>query len=185
MMSGSLVCLIAMLPLLDNREVFFATLLNHGYDSMMYPKYIHYVLALLLFGCYEKTDSPEQLRIVSSIISQAPGPINFKNIAVDRWSRVCFFGPYTLKSSDVLGFKWEVEKKTVIGGDDSINVVVFATEKDVTEFVVIPRGKADFAGMSRQCFPRNDAIFRYDNVKSSYFHKNASFRTDGSIQNLH
>ncbi|HWU35097.1 MAG TPA: hypothetical protein VN023_07675 [Methylovorus sp.] len=164
---------------------FFVDYVNHVYYPMMYTKYIHFTLALLLLGCYERIDSPEQLRVVSAITSQAPGPIDFKNLADKQWSLVCFFGPYASKSSDVLGFNWELENKIEVMGDESINVIVFATEKNVTKFVVIPREKADFAEMSRQCFPRNDAVFIYDNVKSSYFHKNASFRADDSTKNLH
>jgi hypothetical protein len=139
----------------------------------MHKNHVPYLLAFLLYGCYEKTDSPEQLKIVSEITAQAQKPIDFKNITNDKWSRVCFFGPYTLKSNDVLGFDWDVTKKTAVAGDDTINVIVFATEKQVTEFVVVPRGKADFWKLSRQCFPRNNARFIYDGSVWSYLHKNA------------
>lgn len=140
----------------------------------MHPMYIHCFLAFLLVGCYEKSDSPRQLRIVNQISAQAPNTIDFKNIANDNWSRVCFFGPYTLKSSDILGFDWDVTKKTSIGSVDTVNVIVFATEKQVTEFVVVPRGEADFWKLSRQCFFRNDAKFIYDGSVWSYLHQNAS-----------
>lgn len=160
----------------------FYTFPDHDSCSVMCTKYIHYALALFLFGCYEETDRPEQLKIINAIISQIPGPINFKSIADEKWSRVCFFGPYTSKSTDVLGFEWRVESKTEIGGNESINVIAFATEKEVTEFVVIPRAKVDFAAMSRQCFPRNDAIFIYDSLKSSYVRKNSLLRNDTSIR---
>lgn len=139
----------------------------------MHKKLITYFLAFLLFGCYEKTDSPAQLKIINQLAALAPKPIDFKNIANEKWSRVCFFGPYTLKSNDVLGFDWDVTKKTAVGGDDTINVIVFATEKQVTEFVVVPRGKADFWKLSRQCFPRNNARFIYDGSVWSYLPKNA------------
>ena len=94
-------------------------------------------------------------------------------MAGEQWLRVCFFGPYTLdsRSSNVLGFDWEVTKQTEIGGNDSINAVVFATDKRVTEFVVVPRNKADFWKLSGQCFYRNDAAFYYDPKVWSYLHK--------------
>lgn len=138
----------------------------------MHKSHIPYVLVFLLIGCNEKTDSPEQLKIVREITAHAPKPIDFKNISDNKWSHVCFFGPYTLKSNDVLGFDWDVTKKTAVSGDDTMNVIVFATEKQVTEFVVVPRRKADFWKLSRQCFPRNNARFVYDGLVRSYMHKN-------------
>jgi hypothetical protein len=138
----------------------------------MHKIHIHYLLALLLFGCQEKTNSLEQLKIINEITAQAPKPIDLKDIANDKWTRVCFFGPYTMNSSDVLGFDWDVTKKTAVGGDDTINVIVFATEKQVAEYVVIPRGKIDFWKLSGQCFLRHDAKFIYDGSVWSYLHKN-------------
>ncbi len=139
----------------------------------MHKKFIPYLLAFLQFGCYEKTDNPEQLKIINEITAQAPNSIDFKNIANDKWSRVCFFGPYALKSNDILGFDWDVTKKTSVSGDDTINIIVFATEKQVTEFVVVPRAKADFWKLSRQCFPRNNAKFIYEPSVWSYLYKHA------------
>lgn len=143
------------------------------YNFFMHKYHIPYLLAFLLLGCHEKTDRTAKMKIVSEISAQAPKPIDFKNIANEKWSRVCFFGPYTQKSSDVLGFDWDVSKKAAIADDDTINVIVFATEKQVTEFVVVPRGKADFWKISRQCFPRNNARFINDGSVGSYLHKNA------------
>lgn len=137
----------------------------------MHKNHVSYLLSLLLFSCHEATDSPAQVRIVNEIVAQASKPIDLTKIANGEWSRVCFFGPYTLKSSDVLGFDWDVTKKTVVSVDDTINVIVFATEKQVAEFVVIPRHKADFWKLSRQCFRRKDAKFIYDGSVWSYLHK--------------
>jgi len=139
----------------------------------MHKQVVALCFSALLAGCYEASDSPTQQRIVGEIARQAPGPISFSNIADEKWSRVCFFGPYTLNSTEVLGFDWEVTKKTGIGGDDTINVIVFATNNEVTEFVVVPRHKADFWKLSRQCFPRSNANFIYQEKVWSYLHKNA------------
>ncbi|HSW53180.1 MAG TPA: hypothetical protein VLG93_08105, partial [Sulfuricaulis sp.] len=82
-------------------------------------KLVYCIAFILLTGCQEKTDNHAQLKIISEITKQAPGLMSFKDMAGDQWSRVCFFGPYTLKSTDVLGFDWEVTKKTAVGGDDA------------------------------------------------------------------
>jgi hypothetical protein len=128
---------------------------------------------MLFAGCSEQSASSRQLEIISEIVRQAPGPLSLENIADDKWSRICFFGPYTLKSADVLGFDWEVNDRTDIGGDDTINIIVFATKNEVTEFVVVPRRKADFWKLSRQCFPRGNANFIYQEKVWSYLHKDA------------
>jgi hypothetical protein len=73
----------------------------------------------------------------------------------------------------VLGFDWEVTKMTGIGGDDTINVIVFSASNEVTEYVVVPRHKADFWKLSGQCFPRSNADFIYQEKVRSYLHKNA------------
>ncbi len=136
----------------------------------MHKKHLNYLLPLLLLGCTERWDTSAEVNIVNEIVSQAPKAIDFKYIANNDWSRVCFFGPYTRTSKDSLGFDWEVTEKTPIGYDDTINVIVFATEKKVTEFVNVPRGKADFWKLSNQCFPRNNAKFIYDGPVRSYLH---------------
>jgi hypothetical protein len=139
----------------------------------MHKQVIVFCFAALLAGCYETSVSPTQHRIVSEIARQAPGPISLSHIADEKRSRVCFFGPYTHKSSDVLGFDWDVTKKTGIRSDDTINVIVFATNDEVTEFVVVPRNEADFWKLSQQCFSRNDAQFIYQERVWSYLHNNA------------
>jgi hypothetical protein len=131
---------------------------------------IQYLFVLLLLGCFEETNRLKQSKIINEISALAPKPINFKNIHNEKWSRVCFFGPYTQKSSDVLGFNWDVTKKTAIESSDAINVIVFVTENRVDEFIVLPRGKADFWKLSRQCFLRRNANFKYDSVLRSYVH---------------
>lgn len=125
-----------------------------------------FLLTNLLCSCSQT--GFDQQKIVEKISNQAPHPINFKDIANSQWSRVCFFGPYTVKSSDVLGFEWEVGEKTNVTTDDTINVIVFATENEVTEYAVIPRDKADFWKLSRQCFPRNDSKLIYQVSVHSY-----------------
>ena len=136
-------------------------------------KIILYCLFSFLAGCYGKPNTHAQEEILGEITKQAPGLMSFKDVADEQWTRICFFGPYTLesKSSSVLGFDWEVTKQTEIGSNDSINVVSFATDKRITEFVVVPRSKADFWKLSGKCFSRIDANFYYDPKVWSYLHK--------------
>ena len=133
---------------------------------------IHYLLAFLLLGCHEKSNSLEQLKVVNEVISQVQKPIDFQTIGSDKWSRVCFFGPYATESSDVLGFDWDVTQKIENHGNEGVNTIVFTTQTQVTEFVVMPRNKVDFWKLSRQCFARANAKFIYDG--SSYIHTNTA-----------
>jgi len=88
--------------------------------------------------------------------------IDFTRLAVVGWSQVCFFGPYNERSSEALGFEWNVADHTDVLRSDGHNVIVFATENDVIEYVIHSRGQGDFSELSGKCFPRDEAIFIKD-----------------------
>lgn len=88
--------------------------------------------------------------------------IDFGLLAGSNWSQVCFFGPYNERSSEALGFDWNVGDHTDVLHSDGHNVIVFATGNEVLEYVVHSRGHGDFSELSGGCFPRGEAIFIKD-----------------------
>lgn len=83
--------------------------------------------------------------------------IDFSKLGGPAWTKVCFFGPYSDSSEVQLGFKWRVSEYTDALKSDGHNVVVFATDSNVTNFVVHSRAYGDFAKLSRKCLPRSSA----------------------------
>lgn len=51
-------------------------------------------------------------------------------------------------SEKALGFDWQVSEYTDVLKSDGHNVIVFATESEVIEYVVHSRGKGDFWQLS-------------------------------------
>ncbi len=88
--------------------------------------------------------------------------IDFAQLASSDWSQVCFFGPYNESSSEALGFGWNVGDHTDVLHSDGHNVIVFATESDVLEYVIHSRGRGDFSELSGECFTRDAASFVKD-----------------------
>ena len=121
-------------------------------------------IALLILGC-SASDDPQSLlknEITVHLKSTNYKSIDFKEIDGPQWTRVCFFGPYSGGSGEVLGFPWKIENMTDALASDGHNAIVFATDKEVISFVVLSRSGADFWKLSRRCFQRNDSQFVQD-----------------------
>jgi hypothetical protein len=88
--------------------------------------------------------------------------IDFAKISGQAWTRVCFIGPYNEDSEQILGFPWHVSEHTDALKSDSHNVIVFATESDVLEFVVHPRDYGDFWKLSGHCLNRESSKLTKD-----------------------
>ena len=80
--------------------------------------------------------------------------IDFSTLQGDAWTKVCFLGPYNVESTKALGFEWDVTKHTNVLASDGHNVIIFATETDVVNYVVHNRGYGDFWQLTGLCFPR-------------------------------
>lgn len=119
---------------------------------------------LVLLACSDPAYVTSDL---SKAISEELKASNHKSIDFDlfagaQWSQVCFFGPYNERSSEALGFEWDVGDHTEVLHSDGHNVIVFATQSEVLEYVVHSRGHGDFADLSGECFPRAEAKFIKD-----------------------
>ena len=77
------------------------------------------------------------------------------------WSRLCVFGPYTDSAAAraVLGLDWDIQAYSKIAESDGIDALVFLDDKKVAYVTDLPRSSADFAKLSRTCFPRREAVF--------------------------
>ncbi|MEZ0231622.1 MAG: hypothetical protein ACAH12_02185 [Methylophilaceae bacterium] len=95
--------------------------------------------------------------------------LDFRNMADAEWIRVCFFGPYSVNTSQVLGLNWELSDHVSIS-DESVLTIVFASDTKVTEYAVNPRSNGDFSRVSGMCFLRKDALFVLDEM-GKYIHK--------------
>jgi hypothetical protein len=139
---------------------------------MVNSKKLLLILALVLSACSEnQKKSDTYKKIIDPQNLPNSRKVDFANFGVGNWNKVCFFEPYTArgKSTIALGFDWEVTEKTDIGSNEGINVIVFATDSEATEYLEIPRNKIDsFALLPTPCIPRNNAVFTYEDTSYIY-----------------
>ena len=88
--------------------------------------------------------------------------INLSKFGGESWSKVCFLGPYNELSEKTLGFSWHVSDYTEVLKSDGHNVIVFATDSEVIEYVVHSRRSGDFWQLSGECYNRSNSIFIKD-----------------------
>lgn len=83
--------------------------------------------------------------------------IDFQAMGNDKWTRVCFLGPYNENSEKLLGFPWHITDYTNVLNSDGHNVIIFATDTEVVDFIIQTRSNGDFYTMSGRCLPRNNS----------------------------
>lgn len=94
-------------------------------------------------------------------ISDYSSTVNLSEVVKGSWTHVCTFPPYTSNevSSEKLGFDWKLEEKSAVFIDDSVTLLVFATESEVVKYFEVSRGDVDFAYLKSRCFNRKNATF--------------------------
>lgn len=127
-------------------------------------------LVAFIFACSENEhDKSETSRnIWAEIEANDYKAIDFSKIASPAWSKVCFFGPYNNNSEIALGFPWHLSEHTDVLKSDGHNVIVFATESKVIEFVVHSRAYGDFWTLSGQCLKRENSQLIKDAESGSW-----------------
>lgn len=114
-----------------------------------------------LLGCtdngYVASETSEE--IYADIKANNFEKLDLSKMGGDKWAKVCFLGPYNEMSEKTLGFNWQVSEYTDVLKSDGHNVIVFATESEVIEYVVHSRSKGDFWQLSGECFNRENANF--------------------------
>lgn len=133
---------------------------------------------IAIIGCTNEGYVPsESSRVIySALEANKFESINLSKFGGSKWTKVCFLGPYNENSQKALGFNWQVSEHTAVLVSDAHNVIVFATEKEVIEFVVHSRGSGDFWKLSGECLPRNNATLIRDPESGNwrnYIHKKA------------
>jgi hypothetical protein len=118
------------------------------------------VAAALLSAC-SKGDSSISAAIADQFGRKTVNVIDLSVVGPSGWDRACILTPYTsnVETEKVLGFKWDSDTKTSIGGSDGINVVVFLRGQEVLAFTEHPRYKGDFSGVDSRCVSRERAKF--------------------------
>ena len=127
-------------------------------------KHTFILATLLVLSACSRLDRDISSRIEAEFNANATAPINLALIAPSAWDRVCVLPPYTLnkQTTSILGFEWDSESKTSIGGSDGINVLVFIRNSEVVAYTEHRRDKGDFSKMRPRCLNRDQAIvFRH------------------------
>ena len=78
-----------------------------------------------------------------------------------EWDKVCVLGPYSSNAAvrDTLGFDWDAKAKTSISSNDGVSLLLFVRSDQVIQHIEHPRRSGDFSNLTKQCFPRTNAIF--------------------------
>jgi hypothetical protein len=114
---------------------------------------------------------PVIIEIAKQLNTNKNQSIDFSTIGKEDWTRICFLGPYNRDSEKVLGFDWNVSKHTDVLISDGHNVILFATDKKLIDFIELPRNQGDFWKLSGECFDRNNSDFVIG-TKTNSFVKN-------------
>jgi hypothetical protein len=98
--------------------------------------------------------------IAYHIDSRSSAPFSLQSLVRADWQRVCIVAPYATNESfeKVVGFKWNVQRHSSIGGNDGISLLVFIRGQEVVAFTEHPRGKGDFTRVIPPCVEREKAI---------------------------
>ena len=131
---------------------------------------IIFSLAILITSCAdnEYVQSEESKKIWELLKAEEFKSIDFSKYGGEAWTRICFLGPYNENSEKALGFPWRVADHTDILKSDGHNVIIFATEDHVVEYVVQSRGYGDFWKLSGKCFSRDSAKFVKDKESGNW-----------------
>jgi hypothetical protein len=117
------------------------------------------VLGSLLLAC-SGVDKEISAQIQAQYDASSTAPINLSLVGPPSWERVCVLTPYNSneQAEKVLGFKWNANGKTSIGGNDGINVLVFVKDGEVIAYTEYRRDKGDFLHLTPRCLPKDRAI---------------------------
>jgi hypothetical protein len=121
-------------------------------------------IVFLLVSACSRPDRDVSARIEAEFNANATAPINLALIVPSAWDRVCVLPPYTdnKQAASILGFEWNSDFETSIGGSDGINVLVFIQGSEVVAYTEHRRDKGDFSRMQPRCLKRDRAtVFRH------------------------
>jgi len=114
-----------------------------------------------LLGC--GSDAKERTFIrnqIAALTTSTSETIDLSQVGSSSWSQLCILTPYSTNETakSILGFEWDAENKTNIHSNDSITVLVFASD-EVEHYVAYPRKDGDFSLIEPSCLSRDRAKF--------------------------
>ena len=127
------------------------------------------LLITLLSACSDNdyVESKTSKEILAQLKAEDFLSIDFSQFGGPKWTKVCFLGPYNESSEKALGFNWQVSDYTSVLESDGHNVVVFATNNEVIEYVIHSRRDGDFWKISGDCFSREKSTLTRDKENGS------------------
>lgn len=128
---------------------------------MLMNRIVPIITLALIVSCSDNGNVPSKRsdEIYSELKAKDFESLDLSSFGDHDWTKVCFLGPYNEMSEKALGFNWEVSEYTDVLKSDGHNVIVFATESKVIEYVVHSRGRGDFWQLSGKCFNRSNSKF--------------------------
>ncbi len=133
-------------------------------------RFIIFAMFLIVAACSDGgyVQSEESKKIWKLLETEDFKSINFSTYGGKDWTKVCFLGSYNEQSEKALGFSWHVSEHTDVLKSDGHNVIVFATESKVIEYVIHSRGYGDFWKLSGECYPREKSKFIKDKESGNW-----------------
>lgn len=128
---------------------------------MLMNRIVLILILALIVGCTDNGNVPSKRsdEIYSELKAKKLESLDLSSFSGHDWTKVCFLGPYNEMSEKALGFNWQVSKYTDVLKSDGHNVIIFATESEVIEYVVHSRDRGDFWQLSGKCFNRSKSKF--------------------------
>lgn len=114
-----------------------------------------------IFGCSESQYITNQISedIYTHFKANDFENLDLSEFGGEDWTRVCFLGPYDEDSEKALGFDWQISEHTDVLKSDGHNVILFANQERVVNYVIHPRSRGDFWRLSGHCFSRDNSNF--------------------------
>ena len=130
--------------------------------KMTLMKLVAYIpfIAVCILGCSNANQDID--RAITRQFDSNSSVIDLGKVEPSAWDRVCFISPYASNESTerTLGFKWDSENLSSVGGDDTIYLIVFIKDNKVIAFTDHSRGKGDFSELKQGCLLRTQAILK-------------------------
>jgi hypothetical protein len=119
------------------------------------------LLGIAVVGCTGKDQSINR-KLSALVADRTESTIELTRAESGEWDRVCFLAPYRTNESteSILGFKWNSDLKSSIGGNDGIYALVFIRNNKVVAFTEHPRSHGDFVNIHTGCLKRSESTLR-------------------------
>jgi hypothetical protein len=118
-----------------------------------------FAIAMLFLSACMNNDNIISQKLTAEFNASTSAPIDLAKLSPPTWEKVCILGPYTTngEAEKVLGFKWDVEKKSIVTTNDGINLLVFVKGREVLAYAEHPRNKGDFSKLQSRCLTRKQS----------------------------